>query len=472
MERWRSRLGYVLALLGMAIGTGSLWRFPRLAAKYGGALIPIYIASLVTWSIPLLVAESVLGHLSRRGTVLTFSRMRPSFVGAWMLVVTSGIMFYYAVVMGWTLRYFIYAVTGAISPGVNGVELWSSFISSWEPVAMLLISWVITVAVIVAGVERGIERVCRVLLPTLFALLLILDAIALSLPGAWKGLQYMFSFDLSMLCRGDLWIDAVAQSAWTTGAGFGLALTYAAYAREREDINLNMTVTAVGVSIAALLSALCVIPTVYATAPALGIDPSQVMGQDNVGLIFEYLPMLFATIPFGAFAAAIFFLAAFFAALTSQIAMVEMVVRNYMDLTGATRARAVAVVAAVSIPVGVLSAVNLEFLTHQDFVWGIALIVSGLLLSIACVRYGVEKIASFADETSDIKLAPVTKVVIKVLVPVQAIALIAWWLNFSVTSVSEWWNPFKPYTLGSVAVFWSLALALAVAISDIARARK
>ena len=226
-----SRWGIILAGLGMAVGTGNLWRFPRIAAQNGGGafLIP-WLLFLFAWSIPLLIAEFGLGRGARRGPIGAFARLtggRTAWMGGFVAVTSVMIMFYYSVVTGWMLKYFVAAVSGDLA-AADAAAYWDAYSTSvWQPVLFHVLAVAGAGFVVARGVTGGIERANRVLIPLLFVLLLFAVARAVTLPGATRGLAYLFTPDLGALTNYRTWLEALTQSAWSTGAGWGLILCYA-----------------------------------------------------------------------------------------------------------------------------------------------------------------------------------------------------------------------------------------------------
>ncbi len=207
----------------MAVGTGNMWRFPRIAAENGGAafLIPWFLF-LFIWSIPLLIAEFAIGRGTRRGAVGAFATLtggRFAWMGGFVAVVTVMILFYYSVVTGWTLRYLVAAMIGDFH-SANPQEYWDAAASGWQAGAYHVVSALVGAWIIQRGVVRGIEAANRVLVPALFVLLIISVVRAVSLPGAERGLEFLFNPDLSSLTNYKTWLEALTQSAWSTGAGW------------------------------------------------------------------------------------------------------------------------------------------------------------------------------------------------------------------------------------------------------------
>jgi SNF family Na+-dependent transporter len=266
-----SRWAMMLAMLGMAVGTGNIWRFPRIAAANGGgAFLVAWVCFLILWSVPLLIVEFSMGKAARAGTVGAFSRVigqKFAWMGAWVAFTATAIMFYYSVVAGWTIRYFWAGVTGELQGEIPGA-LWTRYAGSWAAVLTHAVAMGIGIFVVARGV-RGIEKAASFLIPSLFALVVLLAVRAVTLPGAEGGLAFLFQPDWSDLGRASVWLEALTQNAWDTGAGWGLALSYAIYMRRREDTALNSFLLGFGNNSVSLLAGIMVICTVFAVGPAV-----------------------------------------------------------------------------------------------------------------------------------------------------------------------------------------------------------
>ena len=477
-------------MLGMAVGTGNIWRFPRIAARNGGGefLIP-WVEFLLIWSVPLILLEFGVGRKFRAGPVRSVMAMmgpRWAWMGAFAVVVTSGIMCSYAVVAGWTLRFSAAALFGEV-PGDAPGEFWSEFSVSWWPALThgLMIGGA---ACVVARGVGSIERVGKILMPALILLVLVLTVRAVTLPGAGQGLDYLFSVDWSRLGEPRLWLEALTQNAWDTGAGFGLALCYAAYLREREDTALNGVILPVANNVISLLAGMMILCTVFSVVPRLveglaenpealaaygglaeavaanGLTPEVVQdtifAQNNEGLTFIWMPELFATLPLGSAFMFLFFLALSFAAFTSLISMVEMVTRSLVD-SGVPRPRAVRLVGLGGFLLGLPSVIWMPFFRNQDWVWGVGLLLSGLFFAIAVVRSGVERfrMEQLNHPDSNIRISKLWDLTIAILIPLQAVVLIVWWL-YDAAAEGDWWVPFAEYNAGTV--LWQFAAAIMI----------
>jgi NSS family neurotransmitter:Na+ symporter len=450
----------MLAMLGMAVGTGNIWRFPRIAASNGGGsfLIP-WIIFLLIWSIPLILVEFAMGKKSRFGPVGAFAQfMGPRFawMGAWVAWTAVAIMFYYAVVTGWTMRYFLAASLGQLE-GANATAFWERF--SYSPTVLLFQALALGVAIyVVARGVRGIEAAAKILMPTLLLLVFALAIRAVTLPGATRGLAFLFTPDLSDLTDYRIWLEALTQNAWDTGAGWGLILAYAVYLREREDTALNAFVLPIANNTVSLTAGVMVISTIFATMPEA---ESQIVGAGNTGLTFIWVPQLFDHVPAGRFFMSLFFLALVFAAWTSLVSMVELATRVLRD-GGMTRNRALVTVAVVGFVLGIPSALNAQAFDNQDFVWGVALMVSGLFFALAVLRYGVTRFRETLINTShsDVRVGKWWEWIIR-LVVVEAVVLIVWWF-WQVRSEPL----FGTFGIGLVLVQWGVALAVFIALNN------
>ena len=464
-DLFTSRWGVILAGIGMAVGTGNLWRFPRVAAENGGGafLIP-WLLALLLWSIPLLIAEFGLGRGARRGPLGAFAALvgrRTAWMGGFVVVTSVMIMFYYSVVTGWTLKYVLAAATGDLA-GADTAAYWESHTASvWQPVLFHAIAIAVTGSIVAAGVTRGIERANRIIMPALFVLLLVAVVRAVTLPGAGRGLSYLFVPDLALLADHRTWLEALTQSAWSTGAGWGLALCYAVYVRDGEDVVTNAASIGIGNNLASLLAGMAILPAAFALLPAT--DALDALAAGNTGLTFIWIPEVFARMPGGTVFLPLFFLAFFCAALSSLIAMVELATRALMD-AGATRARAVRLVVAVAVVMGLPSAVSLQVFENQDWVWGLALLISGLFIAVAAIRYDVDRFRTelVATPGSGPRPRPLWAWILKYLVPVEFAVVFGWWIYQAVTVYDPegWWNPVRVYSVGTCVAQWGIALGV------------
>jgi neurotransmitter:Na+ symporter, NSS family len=468
-EEWGSRVAILIAAVSMAVGTGNIWRFPRVAAEWGGGAFLIAVTvGLVLWAIPLLMAEFLMGSRARLGNVGAFRDFmgpRNTWAGAFMALVTVGIMFYYAVVAGWCIRYFVVAATGRIGPDVSGQAFWDEFIGNpVETVGYHAVAVAFSALVVYKGIKGGLERVLKVFLPALLVILLILLVRAVTLPGAELGLRELFIPEWGSLLIPELWLQAFTQVAWSTGAGWGLIMVYAVYAREKEDITVNSGIIAFSDVLVGVVAATVVLGTIFAVAPSL--DYAQdALQAGNVGLTFIYIVDLLATMPGAIVLAPLFFLALALAGVSSLIAMFELGTTNLMNF-GVPRRRAALYVGGAGFLFGIPSALSITFLDNQDWVWGVGLLISGLLTALAIMKYGVERARREINETSDITVGRWWSHMIR-LIPVLFVAIFGWWVYQSVVDHPEtWWNPFETFSTGTMVVQWLILFVVVFALND------
>ncbi len=440
MERFRTKLGFILAGLGMAVGAGNIWRFPRVATQNGGgAFILAWVIFLFLWSLPLLIIEFGMGRGARKGLVGAFKEFageKFTWMGSFVAFVATAIMFYYSVVTGWFLRYFIFFAFGS-SGGGDTEKLWNNFIGTssiktfWQaPYFYQLLALVVTAIVVYYGISRGIEKVNAILIPSLFILLVIAAVNVLFLPGFGKGMNFLFDFKFSQLANHRVWLEALSQSAWSTGAGWGLLLTYSVYVAKKEDPVVSSTVIALGNNSASLLAAIIIVPTVFSFHSVS--QSMEIMKAGNQGFAFIHLPILFLKMPGGKILITLFFLALLFAAFSSLISMLELPVRILMDF-GMRRKRAIILTAAGGFLLGLPSALDIRVFNNQDWVWGLGLMVSGLFFAFATMRYGVDR---FREEQinpfSSFKLNRGFNVLVKYVIPVEFALMLGWWFYQSI----------------------------------------
>ena len=485
----------MLAMLGMAVGTGNIWRFPRIAAQNGGGeFIVAWVVFLFLWSIPLILVEFGAGRMTGMGPVATFVRLmgpRWAWMGAFVAFVATAILFYYSVVAGWTIRYLVASVVGDI-PGGDPGAFWQRYTRSWWPVLTHGLAIGLGVYVVSHGV-RAIERVARILMPALILLVVILALRAVTLPGASAGIAYLFGIDWGALKEPEIWLHALTQNAWDTGAGWGLVLCYAAYLRSGEDTALNGIILPVANNAVSLLAGIMVLCTVFSVVPELAANlaaqpealsaypglaeavrngqpvtedlmQSTIFASDNTGLTFVWMPQLFARVPFGRFFMILFFLALTFAAFTSLVAMLELATRVLRD-AGVKRLRAIRIVGAVGFLLGLPSAISLQVLNNQDFVWGVALMVAGLFFAIAVLTYGIRRFREeqLNHEGSDIRVGRWWEIVVGVVVPLEAVVLLVWWLyQVRGQDLVSSFHPISEANVGTVLIQWAIVLLVLI----------
>ena len=473
-ETFTSRWGIYAAALGVAIGTGNIWRFPRIMVQNGGgAFLIALLVGLCLWAIPIMIIEMTLGKSSRRGTIGAFiSVMGPQFswMGAFVGWWSAAIMFYYAVVTTWCLKYMTAATLGALK-GIDGRQFWITSTQSYtETIFFLVIVLGICFLVLYRGVVRGIERFNRYLVPGLLIMLIIGAIRSVTLPGAGEGLSYMFTPKWSDLLHYRTWLEAITQAAWSTGAGWGLLLTYGAYMRESDKVSDTAVIAGLGDVFAAILAGLVIVPTVFALQPQNAELLLRTSGPASTGLTFIWIPELFHRIPGGRIFLSLFFLALTSAALTSLIAMLEMSARNFIDM-GWTRKRALILVCSTAFICALPSAISLEFLGNQDWVWGVGLLISGCFIVIAAISKNIQTFRKKYIQSQDFinKVGKIFDNWTRFGIPLLFIIVLGWWFMQAVLVFEKgsWWDPFRTYSVGTCILQWGLVIALFIFINNI-----
>lgn len=475
-EQFTSRWGLLCTILGMAVGTGNIWRFPReVASNNGGAFLIACFIAIIIWAVPLICAESVFGKKTRFANAGAFKVLLGghwTWIGAFCGMVCVMVGSYYAVVLGWVMKYVLLIATGFLGQvAQGGVELttqtWNDFamaVPAWEALGWFVAAIIIAALIISRGIQGAIETANKIMIPAVFVLLAILVVRVLMIPKAIDGLEYMFHVEAADFLKPRMWLNAFTQAAWSTGAGWGMFHVYYVYAAKDEDIELNAFTVAFGDTAAAMLAGMAVLPAVFALAP----DPMAVMKSGANGLTFVNLTNLFANTTGGFLMAVLFFLALTSAALSSLIAMLELACRNLMDM-GFTRKQGTIYGTIFFLIVGGFSAVDNRVFENQDFTWGVGLLMVGLCYSVAAMKYGVDKLwEEDIKPCSDIKVKWMWSCI--KLFPIWFIGVWGIWVYDAATWYPGEWFKFWPittyvYTPGAMVVEWVLLFAILYALN-------
>ena len=339
-ENFGSRMAVIMAFAGSAIGLGNIWRFPYLVGQDGGAaFVVIYILATLVISLPIFFAESVVGRRTGancRGAFIELGKGTAwPYLGFLMVFTPLWIVSYYSVVGGWSLEYLVQAVRlDFIHTAPDAMSgSFERFISrTWAPLGFHLAFLAATVAIVALGVKSGIEKFSKICLPVLFALVVLIAVYSLTLPGAQKGLAYLFKPDFSKVTIGTC-LDALGQSFYSLSLGMGIIITYSSYVSKKENLMASGVGTAVSDMLFAILAGVAIMPAVFAA----GIEPGS-----GPGLIFDTLPYIFAQMGLqmpwiSSLAAILFFLTILFAALTSSISLIEVGVAYLTEERGFKR---------------------------------------------------------------------------------------------------------------------------------------
>ena len=408
------KLVAILAAAGSAIGLGSIWRFPYVAGENGGAaFLLVYLLAIFVVGIPVMVAEFAVGRSTKKNAVGGYRQLAKGWrwLGYSGIVAALFISGYYYIIAGWSLEYFVGSFGSLYDDGVNFSAQFGAFQTSWRPLIYMVIFVVLTHIIIARGVQDGIEKASKVMMPMLFVMVLAIAVYSLTLPGAGKGVDYLFNPDFSKI-DGKACAAALGQAFFSLSLGFGTIMTYASYVDKKENPLFQSTATAVSDLMFALIAGVAIMPAVF----AFGLNP-----QSGPGLVFETLPYVFSQMPAGGIIAIVFFIALLVAALTSSISMLEVAVAYLVEEKGFTRIRSCivlfaacwAVGALCSLSFGPLSDVKIAGSSIFDFFDSLSsnvLMTLGSLLTVLFVGWSLKKTDIYDEFTNGGSLSTNVKI--------------------------------------------------------------
>ena len=371
------KLGFVLAAAGASVGLGNIWRFPYLAAKYGGGIfLLVYIILALTFGFSMIVAETALGRMTGKspvGAFAAFGKTKWRSCGGWInAIIPVLIVPYYSVIGGWVIKYLVGYLSG------HGAQLaadgyFTSFISSGVSTEVCFVIFALfTLGIIFAGVRNGIERVSKIMMPILVILSLVITVYSVTRPGAWEGVKYFLvpNFkDFSWMTV----VTAMGQVFYSLSIAMGILITFGSYMKKNVSIEKSTRNVEIFDTAIAILAGLMIIPAVFAfsggSAENLQAGPS---------LMFITLPKVFASMGLGTAAGILFFVLVLFAAVTSSIALTESAVSTFEDQFGWSRKKATLIVGMIMLALGTLSSlgygplagvklIGMQFLDFFDF---------------------------------------------------------------------------------------------------------
>lgn len=427
-SNFTGKLGFVLAAAGSAVGLGNIWRFPYLAAQYGGGIfLLVYVILAVTFGFALLTAEITIGRKTGVSAVKSFSSLnrKASFIGYIEAIIPAIILSYYCVIGGWVAKYFAIFVSGNMaSSAQNG--FFDSFISKpIEPLGWFALFLGLTCIVVMLGVEKGIEKVSKIMMPILVIISIFVAIYTMLLPGAMEGVKYYLMPDFSKFSYKTV-LAAMGQLFYSMSIAMGIMITYGSYMKK--DVNIESSVHQIEIfdTGIAFIAGLMIIPAVFVFSggdqSALGKGP---------GLMFATLPKVFNSMNGGSFIGTIFFLMVFFAALTSSISLMEAVVSNIRDKFNISRKACCLITLATSVVLGTISSlgngilsnfkiIGKDFLSFLDFASNS--IIMPIVAFLTCIFIGyVIKPKSIIEEieiTGKFKSKILFVVVIKYIAPI------------------------------------------------------
>ncbi len=356
-----SRMGFVLAAAGSAVGLGNLWRFPYLAAKYGGGIfLLVYIVLAVTFGFALMLTEIAIGRKTRLSCIGAYRALdkRFGFLGWIAALVPVIIVPYYCVIGGWVLKYLAEFVAGrGALVAADADQYFASFISDAgsgffsTPTPWFILFALLTMVVVLGGVEKGIEKVSSIMMPILVVLSIVVAIFSLTMPGALAGLKYYLMPDFSKFSTATV-LGAMGQMFYSMSLAMGIMITYGSYMQKENFMERSVAQIEIFDTGIAFIAGLMIIPAVVAFN---GGDPTLAQQSAGPGLMFVVLPRVFEAMHWGGFIGAVFFLLVLFAALTSSISLMETVVSIVQDKLHWKRVPATLAVTVIILAMGMLS---------------------------------------------------------------------------------------------------------------------
>lgn len=438
MEKQRNsftgKIGFVLAAAGSAVGLGNIWRFPYLAAKYGGGIfLLVYLILAVSFGFTLMIAEIAIGRKSGLSAVGAFKALdrRFAFIGYLAAFVPIIILPYYSVIGGWVIKYLFAFCSGSSALAAESGYFEAFIAQPVEPVAWFLLFIAVTAVVVLMGVEKGVEKISKIMMPILIILSIVIAVYSIMLPGAIDGVLYYITPNFESFSVKTV-LAAMGQLFYSMSLAMGIMITYGSYMKK--DVNLESSVTQIEVfdTGIAFLAGLMIVPAVFAFSggdeAALGKGP---------GLMFVTLPQVFASMKGGTIIGVIFFLLVFVAALTSSISLMETIVSIFCDKFNMTRKQSCISVLAICLALGIPSSlgfgiwgsitiIGMSFLDFFDFISNSVLMPIVSLLTCIFVGY-ILKPKTICDEISlgaEFKRQKLFEIVIKYVAPICIVLIL------------------------------------------------
>lgn len=363
-EQWTTKIGFILAAAGSAVGLGNIWKFPYLVGEHGGAVfIFIYLICVIIIGLPVVIAEIIIGRNTQKNPVGSFKQLSPNnplWMGVGFLGILTGfiILSYYNVIAGWCLGYVIESVKGAFEGMTSTKQAAQLFCSlsgsgSWS-VPFQTIFMVLTVGIIYFGVTHGIEKASKILMPSLIIIILILVIRGVTLKNSQAGIVYLLKPNFAYV-TGRTVLLALGQAFFSLSIGMGVMITYGSYLSKKDNIISGATSIVMIDTAVALLAGFMLFPAIF----ALGIRPDQ-----GPGLLFNTSPILFNYIPGGYWFRILFFILMSLAALTSTISLLEVITAYFVDEFALNRKKVAIITGMITLFLGIPSALSFGRWSH------------------------------------------------------------------------------------------------------------
>lgn len=433
-SNFSSRIGFIFAAAGSAVGLGNIWRFPYLAAKYGGGtFLLIYLILAISFGFTLMITEIAIGRKTGKGVLYAFSALNKkySFLGVLASIVPMIIFPYYCVIGGWVAKYFVTYITNPVKGSING-NYFDGFITQvYQPIFWLSLFILATTIIVMLGVEKGIEKASKFLMPFLVVLSIGLAVYMFTLKDAKQGVLYYLMPDMSRFSFQAV-LAAMGQLFYSMSLAMGIMVTYGSYVSKKENLEASVRNIELFDTAIAFVSGLIIVPAVFAFSG----------GDENVltagaGLMFITLPEVFANLKLGTLIGTAFFLLVLFAALTSAISLMETIVAVLQDKFKIKRIAACLIVALVAFIIGIPSSLgfgiwsgikilDLSILDFFDFISNAVLMPIVAFLTCIFVGYVIkpDTLIEEVEESAAFKSKKIYVIVIKYIAPVLILLIL------------------------------------------------
>lgn len=454
-EEWGSRMGFVLAAVGSAIGLGNIWRFPYIAyTNYGGTFLIPYFFALLTAGIPLLILEFGLGHKLRGAAPSVFARLTKlhqsnsnwEWLGWFQTLISFVISTYYTVIISWTIGYFALSLFSGSNSGWGSdtEHFFTQFLGAengvyyqftlWIPLLTLLV-WAVCFVILSRGIKSGIEKANKIFMPILIILVLFITIRVLFLKGAAEGLNHLFEPDFKMLFSlkegPKIWIAAYGQIFFSLSVGFAVMISYSSHLPKKSDIVNNAFITGFLNCGFSMIAGIMIFAILGNMASSKGVDIDEVV-KGGAGLAFVTIPQALNSLPgiSGKIIGPLFFLSLTFAGFSSAISIMEATVAAITDKFNISRLKAISIVILTGFSLSILftSGAGSNGLTITDnFVNNIGILLSGIAeIALLAWFFKLKLIRTHVNLTSDFKVGYGWTIAIAIITPVSLIAIVTW----------------------------------------------
>ncbi len=468
--QWGTRVGFVLAAVGSAIGLGNIWRFPyATASNGGGAFLIAYIVALLTAGIPIMILEFGLGHKMRRSAPGTFRKLgvKWEWMGWWQAAISFAISVYYVVIIGWAISYMLFSVNLSWGEDTKGFFFGNYLALTDGPFSLggiqfkvfipLILVWILNYAVLMGGVKKGIEKASKIMMPVLIVLIIIIAIRGITLPGAAAGLDYLFKPDFSKILSGRVWVAAYGQIFFSLSIAFAIMITYSSYLPDETDIVNNAFITSFANCGFSLLAGIAVFSILGYMAHTQNVAVSEVAGA-GVGLAFIVFPKAINSLPgLNGLFGILFFSSLVFAGLSSSMSIIEVFTAGIMDKFDMSRKKALSWSCGVGFLVSMIFATGgglyvLDIADHFVMNYGVAL--AGLVEAIVIAwMFRLSDIENHINPISDFPVGKWWEICLKFVTP----ALLGLMLVLNV--IEDIVNPYEGYPVPAL-----IAMGVSIAV--------